>query len=1111
VAADDNDGTDPDPQPSSPPRVFDDTMPAAPLRDGDAPGPPSPAVDRYRLGVELGRGGMGRVVEAFDVQLGRTVALKEAMSVRGGQSTYRRFAREVQITARLEHASIVPLYDSGTTPDGRPFYVMRKVSGRPLDEMIARARSVAERLVLLPSVLAAIDAIGHAHRRGIIHRDLKPANILLGDLGETVVIDWGLAKVIGEVEPSLEPAAADEPKPSDSLKTQVGSVFGTPGFMAPEQARGEELGRQTDVYALGACLYQLLAGVPPFGGSTSATEVMDRTRKNQMRPVAEAAPGAPPELAAIVRKALSLDPTERYADAGDLANDVRKFLAGQLVAAHRYTRRQRVARFARRNRLALTITALAAVVIAVLAWSNVSRILHERELEHDARLQALDVADALVLQSARDLLATDPTRALVKLRALQPDSPRVAEARAVASAAVMRGVALGIDTDDLPVEPADVTSDGKTLAVSTIGGGLEIYDLEHHALWRTRSVGRAGRGMFVEGGRRLFVWGSASPPYLYDPVTDRTTPIAAPGGHLATTDVAGDHVLYTLDRGVVARVDPATATVTQVWPGPGQVVLSGDGNYFAVTDGHAVTIHAADGHEVAHHEGGDLVDIIASPHGRLALTTATTLTELDVATGTWTDHPIDLPPHTLMLAATYRGERPAIYRSDGRLLEWVAEHWIERFRTPRVQTVPVITAGDVLSVAAENKIYWCTDTATGEIPLPPMQLQRVNGRSSSSRLVVGGRGLVLVYDLAAVVPGHVPGRLASGMFAVLDDDTLLQAANGDDWALVKLTGERKPFPFQWSGIPLLPMQTLTTEGRALVMFAEVREHILEIRDDARPVRHLAVGPFSPAAPTSSPLVGVLVPGDVTVFSDAEGRLYAAFGDGRPTEVTQMDGLVRSIAPLGKSRFVAVSENGEVVRAAVDADGASTVEHEHVTARDEPLVGSTPDGRALIGIANELLVWDRDVRPLFKFEKQILVIRPASTGVVVELADRSLVWFDPQTLSHRELVHRGVRAFVLDGARSLLAALDDAGHVTVIDLPVGEPFELASTYGPDARIGLTPTTRVLAVGDMDVDLWHLPRPVGDLAAWIDAHSNAVDGDRGVSWQWKKPGAGSAEPP
>ncbi|HEX2690707.1 MAG TPA: serine/threonine-protein kinase, partial [Kofleriaceae bacterium] len=156
-----------------------------------------PAALRYRLGAELGRGGMGRVVEAFDLQLGRTVALKEVLP-RGGPGVARRFLREVQLTARLEHPSIVPLYDAGTTGDGRPFYVMRRVSGRPLDQLMAQAHDLGGRLTLLPAVLAAIDAIAHAHRRGVIHRDLKPANILVGELGETIVIDWGLAKVIGE-------------------------------------------------------------------------------------------------------------------------------------------------------------------------------------------------------------------------------------------------------------------------------------------------------------------------------------------------------------------------------------------------------------------------------------------------------------------------------------------------------------------------------------------------------------------------------------------------------------------------------------------------------------------------------------------------------------------------------------------------------------------------------------------------------------------------------------------------------------------------------------------------------------------------------------------------
>src|SRR6185503_12814972 len=210
---------------------LDDTIPASsPPEGGEAPAAASG--DRYRLGAELGRGGMGRVVEAFDTQLGSTVAFKEILP-NAASSLARRFRREVEITARLEHPSIVPLYDSGTTDDGRPFYVMRRVTGRPLDQLIASTRTLDERLALLPNVLAAIDGIAHAHKRGVIHRDLKPANILVGELGETVVIDWGLAKVIGEADTqSNEPRI---PSAADSLQTQMGSVFGTPGFMAPEQ------------------------------------------------------------------------------------------------------------------------------------------------------------------------------------------------------------------------------------------------------------------------------------------------------------------------------------------------------------------------------------------------------------------------------------------------------------------------------------------------------------------------------------------------------------------------------------------------------------------------------------------------------------------------------------------------------------------------------------------------------------------------------------------------------------------------------------------------------------------------------------------------------------
>ena len=196
---------------------------------------PMPADWRYTLGSEIARGGMGRVVEATDAVLGRTVALKEALS--NDADAIRRFHRETRITARLEHPSIVPVHDAGTSPAGSPFYVMRKISGRPLEQLVAGAETIEDRLALLPHVVAAANAIAHAHGRGIVHRDIKPANILVGGHGETVVIDWGLAKALDEPNDD-DTAPTTVTSDDDDLKTRAGSVFGTPGFMPPEQLLG---------------------------------------------------------------------------------------------------------------------------------------------------------------------------------------------------------------------------------------------------------------------------------------------------------------------------------------------------------------------------------------------------------------------------------------------------------------------------------------------------------------------------------------------------------------------------------------------------------------------------------------------------------------------------------------------------------------------------------------------------------------------------------------------------------------------------------------------------------------------------------------------------------
>jgi tetratricopeptide (TPR) repeat protein len=372
---------------------------------GELPPLPPVSAGHYRADHEIARGGMGRIVAAEDQRLGRPVALKELLEPSPEQIG--RFHREALITARLQHPGIVPVYEAGCWPSGEPFFAMKLVSGRPLDRVIGETRTLEDRLALLPRVAAAADAIAYAHSQRVIHRDLKPANILIGDFGETVVIDWGLAKNLDDDDGPLQsrPAAPSRPtrrmraasaaSPSAtgrasernaSTLTVAGAVMGTPAYMAPEQARGEPVDQRADVFALGAMLYHLLAGVPPYNART-ATDVIEAAAHGKVVPLGTRERGAPPDLVAIVERAMSPLPFDRYGDAGELASELRRFLTGQLVSAHRYTAAQRVGRFVRRHRAAVTIAVLAAIAFAAGSTFAVRRIMHERDAaDHERRV-----------------------------------------------------------------------------------------------------------------------------------------------------------------------------------------------------------------------------------------------------------------------------------------------------------------------------------------------------------------------------------------------------------------------------------------------------------------------------------------------------------------------------------------------------------------------------------------------------------------------------------------------------------------------------------------------------------------------------------------------------
>jgi serine/threonine protein kinase len=376
------DGAAKQPAPPLANELSSDATMAAPVT-GELPPLPEVARTLYETAEEIARGGMGRIVAAEDRRLGRPVALKELLDP--NDDSMPRFQREALITARLQHPGIVPVYEAGRWPTGEPFFAMKLVSGRPLDRVIAETETVSERLALLPRLAAACDAIAYAHSQRIIHRDLKPGNVLIGDFGETVVIDWGLAKDLDAADsldssnraPRAKKAKTDHDTASSTL-TVAGSVMGTPAYMAPEQARGESVDQRADVFALGAMLYHVLAGAPPYNART-ATDVIAAAALGKIIPLRERVKNAPRDLVAILDRAMAPKQGDRYPNAGELAEELRRFLTGNLVEAHRYTALQRVGRFVKKHRAAVTISAIAIVGFAVGGTLAVNRVVRERD------------------------------------------------------------------------------------------------------------------------------------------------------------------------------------------------------------------------------------------------------------------------------------------------------------------------------------------------------------------------------------------------------------------------------------------------------------------------------------------------------------------------------------------------------------------------------------------------------------------------------------------------------------------------------------------------------------------------------------------------------------
>jgi len=410
--------------------------------DTNLPGVVPQTAQRYTIQSHLAKGGLGTVFIAEDQELRREVALKLILGrFADDPDCLANFRSEREITARMQHPGIVPVYGVGQLASGRPFYVMRYIKGRSLKEAVAdfHARRAnlppSEREMefrkLLTSFVAACHTVAYAHNRCVINRDLKPDHIMLGRYGETLVVDWGLAM---RVEPPRAKTDSDantvlaDPSTSNSSRGGAGTLM----FMSPEQAAGATfLSPATDIYSLGATLYVVLTGKLPFAVEGSVHELRQKVIRGEFAPPRQVNPRSPKALDAVCRKAMAGKAEERYPSAEALAADVERYLADQPVSVLRDTRGEAVLRWTRRHRGA-ALTGLAALVsltiLALVASLALLQSSHEANQAREASLHTSAIFAAKMLGQevenrwlALEIAAADPE--LIQLLRRWEDEP----------------------------------------------------------------------------------------------------------------------------------------------------------------------------------------------------------------------------------------------------------------------------------------------------------------------------------------------------------------------------------------------------------------------------------------------------------------------------------------------------------------------------------------------------------------------------------------------------------------------------------------------------------------------------------------------------------------
>ncbi|HEY4182597.1 MAG TPA: serine/threonine-protein kinase [Kofleriaceae bacterium] len=1050
---------------------------------------------RYTTGAEIARGGMGRVVEATDNMLGRVVAIKEVLTE--DAESLKRFAREMRITARLEHPSIVPLYDAGPARDGEPpFYVMRRVSGRPLEEVIATAPTLDDRLALLPTVLAATQAIAHAHQRGVIHRDLKPSNILVGELGETVVIDWGLAKVMGETD---DPAATIAPLPQDSLRTRIGTVAGTPGFMSPEQARGEELGPPTDVWALGACLYFLLARQPPHHSEgRTGDDLIDLAATLPVIPLAQLARGVPVELAAIVDKALAFETAERYRDAATLAEELRRFLAGQLVAAHAYTVRERFVRWVRQNLAAVVVGLLAIVVLTIVSFSLIGRILRERDIANAERQDAnhqreivQERVDIELIARARGTMITDPVAAVAALKQLPATSKHVEEARGVLLTARMHGAQMFA----APAAPstalgASLSPSGERAFVYRGAGLYEVFDVPHPTKVVTRRFGADDYAVWVDHGKRLLVYGK-QPPSFWDLTTDTLIPTTLP----VLTDIKvsdDDRIAARDDAGRIGWIDLAAQSFTPLYTlerGDGAFAITRNGRYVIIADG----VHSAprpvfvfDGtHQIA--TGPVLgVDVAAGRTSKLAyFTSEGRAFEIDASAAA----PTFVEMNAIPSNGVTNGFIPTF--DDDRLLSVTMQGFVSVTPTGAYLTVPItgfmatstpVGPAQFATVTSTEQVIVVDGSQSHQLTLPTaLGHGVVAGRRGSPYLIVAGTAINLVVDLSDVEPRRLTGQFMMGFMDVDAATTLFVHDDGSYHLLDLDTGSIDPLRAS-DGKCCSMRQAPAAQGSAIVFYpleGDVKPRAWVLRRNDRKLESVEG--------TDVTIVGE---GDTIVIVD--GREVSFERRGTRTHVATIAGKVVGIA--SDDNEVIIGTEHELTRIAF-----ATMASERI-AFSWPVNGSlTPyNHRLLVGRGRTFEWLDAPGVTVATTEVDNPTVYATRHGALLVAAD--------EQGSFLALDETAPKAYPLGRvlAISTESVLVDKGDVLeLVQLPSRIRLRMpagARHMESNRQLVTSDGRRLLSLDAGGLRIWDLPRS-GAFHDDVNATTNAIERDSVVVWPWQ----------